>query len=685
MNSGLFQLLRPCALGCLLAAGAWAGPEARAAQPINLDTALAEEALAQAGADGAPADGAPADGAPADLALSYYHYVLAQWYDNNGDPRRALDAMKQALGHNPQSSAVHLETALLLGKTGNLGEAIAYAEKAVRLDPENPEPRWLLANIYLRPSERSPAGREWLLKAAAELEALKLLTPGDERVHYLLGSLYFQLNEPEKAIAAYEQYQRLPGIGGLGYRAIAKHYEETGEPEKALEYLNRALEAEPESPEALMQLGSLYSRIGENRKAAEAFQALLELTGHNPEVTRSLAESLFNDGDYAETIRLLEDLGEKTPLDRESRLLLGRARLESGARADAIPTFRALLDAVPGDTEARFYLGRALAETGSYEEAVRHFSDLVRASEGNEQESANRTLFRQNLAALYIELGEHDKAIELYRKMAGEDPRARIQLLNAYRTARRFDEALQLGRRLLDEDPDNVQAGILHALTLGEAGKSAEAVEALNRMLESHPENLDIVVNLSQLHLQSRRFDEAERVLVRAESRNPEADERLKFQRAAVYERGKDYDRAESLFKELLDRNPENAMVLNYLGYMLADRGVRLEEAVGYVRKALAIEPNNGAYLDSLGWAFFKLDDLEQAEKYLLEAKRMVQNDPTIDEHLGDLYHRTGDLDKARDFYRSSVRIGTDPEEVEKVRRKLEKLERTRSRGKSGR
>ena len=319
MNSGLFQLLRPCALGCLLAAGAWAGPEARAAQPINLDTALAEEALAQAGADGAPADGAPAD-----LALSYYHYVLAQWYDNNGDPRRALDAMKQALGHNPQSSAVHLETALLLGKTGNLGEAIAYAEKAARLDPENPEPRWLLANIYLRPSERSPGGREWLLKAAAELEALKLLTPGDERVHYLLGSLYFQLNEPEKAIAAYEQYQRLPGIGGLGYRAIAKHYEETGEPEKALEYLNRALEAEPESPEALMQLGSLYSRIGENRKAAEAFQALLELTGHNPEVTRSLAESLFNDGDYAETIRLLEDLGEKTPLDRESRLLLGR-------------------------------------------------------------------------------------------------------------------------------------------------------------------------------------------------------------------------------------------------------------------------------------------------------------------------------------------------------------------------
>ena len=679
MNSGLFRIVRPSRFvpACLLAAGVWLAPQAPAAQPIDLDAKLAEEALAGAGEK--------AEAAPASLALSYYHYSLAQWYDNNGDPRRALAEMKRALEHNPGSSAVHMETAMLLGKTGSLGEAIAYAEKAARLDPADPDPRWLLANIYLRPSERGPGAREWLAKAAAELEALKGLTPEDERVHYLLGSVYFQLGEPEKAIAAYEQYQRLPGVGGLGYRAIAKYHEESGNPEKALEAMALAIQAEPESPEGLMQLGSLYSRVGENRKAAEAFQSLLEITGHNPEVVRSLAEALFNDGEYAETMRVLAELAEKTPPDRESRVLLGRAQLESGAHADAIRTFEALLASVPGDTEARFYLGRALAETGRYQEAVRHFSDLVRGTAGDEGEGPNRTLFRQNLAALYQETGEHDKAIALYREMAGEDPRANIQLLNAYRVGRRFDEALELGQRLLDEDPDNIQAGILHALALGESGQPSEGVAALNRMLASHPDNLDIIVNLSQLHLDARRFDEAERILLRAESASPEAEERLKFQRAAVYERRKDYDRAESLFKELLARNPENAMVLNYLGYMLADRGVRLEEAVRYVRGALAIEPNNGAYLDSLGWAFFKLEDLEQAEKYLLEAKRMVQNDPTIDEHLGDLYHKLGDLDKALDFYRSSVRIGTNPEEADKVRRKLEKLERTQSRGKSGR
>jgi tetratricopeptide (TPR) repeat protein len=153
---------------------------------------------------------------------------------------------------------------------------------------------------------------------------------------------------------------------------------------------------------------------------------------------------------------------------------------------------------------------------------------------------------------------------------------------------------------------------------------------------------------------------------------------------AAVYERQKDFDRAESLFKEILKANPQNAVALNYIGYMLADRGVRLDEAVQYVKEALAIDPQNGAYLDSLGWAFFKLNDLEKAEEYLLRADELIQDDPTIDEHLGDLYFKTGNLQKAGEFWNRSVSIGTEQEDVQKVRRKLEMLQETLRKQKSG-
>jgi len=113
------------------------------------------------------------------------------------------------------------------------------------------------------------------------------------------------------------------------------------------------------------------------------------------------------------------------------------------------------------------------------------------------------------------------------------------------------------------------------------------------------------------------------------------------------------------------------------MGYMLADRGVRLQEAVEYVEKALALEPNNGAYLDSLGWAFFKLNDLKQAETYLLKAVSIVKNDPTIHDHLGDLYFKSGDYRKAEEYWNRSLTSGTEAEEIQKVREKMEKLKET--------
>ncbi len=214
----------------------------------------------------------------------------------------------------------------------------------------------------------------------------------------------------------------------------------------------------------------------------------------------------------------------------------------------------------------------------------------------------------------------------------------------------------------------------------GDAGKHNQGAEILHKLLQLDASNLDIYMNLSQIYLQGKRFSDAEKVLRRAqtlESLREGDTERIKFQLASLYERQKDFDRAESLFKEILKTNPDNASALNYMGYMLADRGVRLQEAVEYVEKALALEPNNGAYLDSLGWAFFKLNDLKQAETYLLKAVSIVKNDPTIHDHLGDLYFKSGDYRKAEEYWNRSLTSGTEAEEIQKVREKMEKLKET--------
>ena len=114
------------------------------------------------------------------------------------------------------------------------------------------------------------------------------------------------------------------------------------------------------------------------------------------------------------------------------------------------------------------------------------------------------------------------------------------------------------------------------------------------------------------------------------------------FVAGSIYERQKKYDKAEEAFRKVLADDPKNAMALNYLGYMLADRGTSLDEALGiHQESAVALDPQNGAYLDSLGWAYYKMGNYELAEENLRQGLAADRNDdPTVQDHLGDLYRR---------------------------------------------
>ncbi len=611
-------------------------------------------------------------------AASYYHFSLAKWLEERGNVAKTIAEMQTALKFNPDSAVIHLEIAALLEKSGDISGAVEHAEKASQLDPKDPDPHWFLANLYFRPQLREKS--EGIPKAVKELEKLQELIPGDERVYYALGGAYFELNQPEKAIQAFEKFQSLSTGIDNGYREIAKYYERSGNFEKAAEYLTRGLKAQPDSVEGLSLLGAILSRLSKNTEAISIYKKLREVTGGNNAVNRQLASLLIEAGEFNEAFDIMDDLTKTTAPDPINKILLSRAQIGLHKYPEAVATLQSV---VTTDSrvamEAQFYLGRAHEESGNYAEAIAVFSKLLENTSINSEESqANRQVFRQHLAANYMETGQYDNAIAVYQDLAKEDSKAYFQLLNAYRISRKFDKALSFGKTQYEKDPTNIPMAVGYARALADAGKAKEGVEILSRLLQASPEDIDLYVNLSQLYLQDRRYSEAEKVLLRAETggvRNDGEKERLKFQRAAVYEKQKDFDRAESILKEILKENPNNAVALNYIGYMLADRGTRLEEAVQYVKEALTLDPRNGAYLDSLGWAYFKLNDLENAEKYLLEADQLVKNDPTIVDHLGDLYYKIGDLKKAQSFWMRSVSIGAEEEDLQKVRRKLELLQ----------
>jgi tetratricopeptide (TPR) repeat protein len=114
---------------------------------------------------------------------------------------------------------------------------------------------------------------------------------------------------------------------------------------------------------------------------------------------------------------------------------------------------------------------------------------------------------------------------------------------------------------------------------------------------------------------------------------------------------------------------------------MWADRGENLEKAHELLEKAVGREPRNGAYLDSLGWVYFRLGKLEAAQMSLTEAHRREPDDPTIEEHLGDLSERQGNFARAVRHWERALAL--KPEEPEKVRQKLSRYASRATSGKS--
>jgi Flp pilus assembly protein TadD len=151
------------------------------------------------------------------------------------------------------------------------------------------------------------------------------------------------------------------------------------------------------------------------------------------------------------------------------------------------------------------------------------------------------------------------------------------------------------------------------------------------------------------------------------------ADLDLVFSLGVANERLGRYGEAEEAFKRALAIDPDDGRTLNYLGYMWADRNEKLEQALELIQRAVALEPHNGAYVDSLGWVYFRLGRLNEARHHLEEAARLVPEDATILEHLGDLYVALQIPDKARELYRRALAM--DDDNVEGLRRKLARLE----------
>ena len=223
---------------------------------------------------------------------------------------------------------------------------------------------------------------------------------------------------------------------------------------------------------------------------------------------------------------------------------------------------------------------------------------------------------------------------------------------------------------------------------LADQGNADESMSLAHGLLKGNNDDRPIWLAIGQMDIRLRHWKDADDAFNTAAGMTTKKEDRiyLLFLRGEWEERQHHDGPAERYFRQALSLDPTNAMTLNYLGYMMADKNTHLPEALTMIRKAVDQELMNGAsldslgaYLDSLGWVYFRLGEYELAEQNLRQAVDRDQADPTVHEHLGDLYEKTGRIRQAAAQWQLSLAqyAKSDPADIDqsdiaKIQKKLD-------------
>lgn len=634
-----------------------------------------------------------------DRAAAYYHYSLAHMYEEmlamtsrTEYATKAIEEYRLAIENDPDSQFLNAGLAELYVRTGRIRDAVLEAQDIVKRDPNNLEARKLLGRIYLRSlgDMRGGAQSQEVLRLAIEqFEAIVKIEPGSAENHLLLGRLYTMNKDMLKAEAEFKAANQSDPASEEAVVNLAYLYNDEGDTKRAVEALNSVPE-NARSAKIYSALGFTYEQQKDYKKAIASYSRAVEMDRDNLDAMRGLAQNLANDNQTDAALKQYLLVEDADPQDPQAPMRISEIYRRMGKFDLALDHLKKAATLAPDSMEIAYNSSQLLEAQGKYDEAAEILLKLVtRTARADNNYSTgernNRALFLERLGNIYRTEGRPLLAIETFRKMidlgGDEASRGYQEIIDAYRDRKQWAEAAKTTQEAAEKFPNDRALKLMLATQLADDGKVEESIKVARSLLKGKPEDREAQIGISQVYARLKRWKEAEESLAEAEklSSRPEEKEYILFLQGSMYERQKKIDLAEQTFRKVLQIDPNNAMTLNYLGYMLADHSVHLDESLAMIKKALQSDPQNGAYLDSLGWVYFKMGDFEKAEENLRKAAAKSPNDPTVQDHLGELYSRTNrwklaatHWERALEEWTKSAPSDVDQEDVTRVQKKLE-------------
>jgi len=504
------------------------------------------------------------------------------------------------------------------------------------------------------------------LEKAKELANQLLKTKFSKDAKYVIGLIAIKEKKFETACKIFESLE-FKNSKELEKDACSVAFMQEGydylekNPNKAIEFFQKSLRYKDNIES---RVGLFYVYLKTDKSKAESM--IKELYGKYPEnesVKKAYVQYLLDKGDFASLEKFKEYLKEEDlKLIKESQLskeMENALRLiKSGNYSEAENILLKLYEEKPSNINVLLLLGYLYLEKNDILKAKNFYENALMIDENN-------TDALKGLKAVYVKLGDYEKALEIIKKLQQKGIKDRdynkIYALYLSNKAQEYlkEGNIRLAKELADEilslDKSSPTAYLILAEYYKQTGDKKEYFKNISKAYELKPDDFGIKLAFIYGLINLDFYDQAKNIIktIAAKNLSEEEKQQLKevykvfYQKlSAYYLSNKDYLNAKKVAQEGLmffKNDPDLMEVLGWACYNLKDYRCS-EDTFKYL---VALKPSEKNKV-GLAFTYMNLKKYEELNKLLKELED--SNDPEVLKEVATIYASIGKYKEAKNI-----------------------------------
>lgn len=383
-------------------------------------------------------DMAERNGKIASESSAYYHYILANIAELNGDSKTAIEEYKKSILYDCKSIYLKKQLANLYILIGDIDTAAKVISEIAALQPDDKATVELMAEISVfrkRPQD-----------AISSYEKILSTDPVNKNALYNLGVLYAEIKEYEKAILYFEKYLQIEPDSPVVYSSIGILYQKLNRLGEAELYLKKAQQMDGDFIIPLVTLAEIYENKKEYKKVLEIYEKLLEVFPEDAELFIKAAGFYLLEKDYLQAKKYLIKAKKSFPKNH-------------------------WID---------YYLGLIAVDEGEYDHAINYFNESIRlnkaAPEPHMQKGYAFTIREDNKNAV--------KSLLRAIKLGADIPDIYFFLAVNYEILDKYSAAEKYLKKAVNLDPNNIRYYFELGVVCDKLNKTVEAENAFFKVIE---------------------------------------------------------------------------------------------------------------------------------------------------------------------------------------------------------